>query len=57
MTRAVVNHELETLLAESGLAHAALARQVVHLGRTEYGLRLAYDYRSVGRWRGLHVSP
>ncbi|GAA0827801.1 hypothetical protein ACFQVD_36250 [Streptosporangium amethystogenes subsp. fukuiense] len=50
MPRSITNHELDALIVECGLSHAALARQVVHLGATEHGLRLAYDYRSVGRW-------
>lgn len=52
MTRQTVNHELDALIKESGLAHAALARQIARLGGAEFGLRLAYDYRSVGRWLG-----
>ncbi len=58
MDSAIVNHELDALIEECGISHAAIARQVVHLGRTEYGLRLAYDYRSVGRWlRGAVPDP
>ncbi|MEV4383560.1 hypothetical protein [Streptosporangium sp. NPDC049644] len=58
MPRSIMNHELNALIVECGLSHAALARQVVHLGATEHGLRLAYDYRSVGRWlRGAVPDP
>ncbi|WP_433358589.1 hypothetical protein [Streptosporangium sp. CA-115845] len=58
MPRSIANHELDALIAESGLSHAALARQVVHLGATEHGLRLAYDYRSIGRWlKGAVPDP
>lgn len=58
MRSAIVNNELATLLDESGASHAAIARQVALQGRTEYGLRLAYDYRSVGRWlRGAVPDP
>lgn len=58
MRSAVINHQLAMLVEESGASHAAIARQVVLLGKTEYGLRLAYDYRSVGRWlRGAVPDP
>jgi hypothetical protein len=58
MASAIVNHELDALIEETGLSHAAIARHVAHLGKTEYGLRLAYDYRSVGRWlRGAAPDP
>jgi hypothetical protein len=58
MTGQVLNHELEALLAEAMLSHAALARNVNHLGSICHGLRLAYDYRSVGRWlRGAIPDP
>lgn len=58
MTGQILNHELEALLAEAGLSHAALARNVNHLGGVRHGLRLAYDYRSVGRWlRGAIPDP
>jgi hypothetical protein len=50
VTSQTLNHELEALIAEARLSHAALARNVNHLGSMRYGLRLAYDYRSVGRW-------
>jgi hypothetical protein len=53
-----LNHELEALIAEARLSHAALARNVNHLGGVRHGLRLAYDYRSVGRWlRGAIPDP
>jgi hypothetical protein len=55
---ATVNHELAALIEDADVSHAQLARQVVLLGKTEYGLRLAYDYRSVGRWlRGAVPDP
>ena len=58
MTSQMLNHELEALMAEAKLSHAALARTVNHLGGIRHGLRLAYDYRSVGRWlRGAIPDP
>ena len=58
MTSQTLNHELEALIAEARLSHAALARNVNHLGGVRHGLRLAYDYRSVGRWlRGAIPDP
>lgn len=58
VSQPIVNHELNVLIAEAGLSHAALARQVVHLGASERGLRLAYDYRSIGRWlKGAVPDP
>jgi hypothetical protein len=58
MSGAIVNDELDTLIEESGISHAAIARHVVHLGAADYGLRLSYDYRSVGRWlRGAVPDP
>ncbi|MFI9644381.1 hypothetical protein ACIG87_30760 [Micromonospora sp. NPDC051925] len=49
---------MTALIAESGRSHAALARQVVHIGWTEHGMRFAYDYRSIGRWvRGSVPEP
>jgi hypothetical protein len=54
----VLNYELATLLSEAGYSREALARQVAHQARQDYGLRLAYDYRSVGRWlRGSVPEP
>ncbi|GAB3155436.1 MFS transporter [Micromonospora sonneratiae] len=44
------NHALAELIAESGRTRAAIARQVVHMGQTEHGVRFCYDYRSIGRW-------
>ncbi|WP_214325139.1 hypothetical protein [Nonomuraea sediminis] len=56
--RPVLNYELATLLSEAGFSREALARQVALQARQEYGLRLAYDYRSVGRWlRGSVPEP
>jgi len=58
MTGQIVNHELEALITKASLSHAALARNVNHLGSVRHGLRLAYDYRSVGRWlRGAIPDP
>jgi cytochrome c551/c552 len=58
VTGQILNHELEALMAGAELSHAALARNVNHLGGVRYGLRLAYDYRSVGRWlRGAIPDP
>lgn len=57
-SKTAVNHELQALIEDCDVSHAAIARQVVLLGRTDYGLRLAYDYRSVGRWlRGAVPDP
>jgi hypothetical protein len=54
----VLNYELATLLSEAGCSREALARHVAHQARQDYGLRLAYDYRSVGRWlRGSVPEP
>jgi hypothetical protein len=58
VTSQILNHDLEALMAEAKLSHAALARNVNHLGGMRHGLRLAYDYRSVGRWlRGAIPDP
>ncbi|HEY3733585.1 MAG TPA: hypothetical protein VGL63_06690 [Streptosporangiaceae bacterium] len=58
VTGRVLNHELDALITEANLSHAALARNVNHLGGVRHGLRLAYDYRSVGRWlRGAIPDP
>lgn len=52
------NRDLADLIDTAGVSHASLARQVVALGRSEYGLHLRYDYRSVGRWlRGAVPEP
>src|SRR5688572_19129126 len=49
--RPVTNGYLAALIAESGLPHAALARQVNQLARSApYGLDLRYDSSSVNRW-------
>ncbi|MEU7003442.1 hypothetical protein [Nonomuraea sp. NPDC046570] len=54
----MLNYELATLLSEAGYSREALARQVARQARQDYGLRLAYDYRSVGRWlRGSVPEP
>src|ERR1700722_14983883 len=58
VTGQILNHELDALITEAKLSHAALARNVNHLGGVRHGLRLAYDYRSVGRWlRGAIPDP
>ena len=54
----MLNYELAALLAEAGYSREALARQVARQARQDFGLRLAYDYRSVGRWlRGSVPEP
>lgn len=58
MTHRPANRDLEALLHETGWSHARLAREVVQAGSVRYGLRLAYDYRAVGRWlRGAVPEP
>lgn len=51
------NHELRSLLAESGWTQEAFARAIARLGG-EAGVRLGYDRTAVARWlRGSRPSP
>lgn len=58
--RPISNTALAALIAEAGISHASLARQVNHLGRQNAhgGLDLRYDSSSVHRWlRGAAPAP
>jgi len=50
MPRQQANAQLRRALEEAGCSHSRLARTVVDLAASEYGLSLKYDHSSVIRW-------